>query len=40
MRNRLIHGYFDVNVKLVWNTVKNNLPALNKSLKEIIQRIK
>jgi uncharacterized protein with HEPN domain len=40
MRNRLIHGYFDVNVKLVWNTVKNNLPALNKSRKEIIQRIK
>lgn len=40
MRNRLIHGYFDVNVKLVWNTVKNNLPALNKSLKEIIQKVK
>lgn len=40
MRNRLIHGYFDVNVKLVWNTVKNNLPALIESLKEIIQREK
>jgi uncharacterized protein with HEPN domain len=26
MRNRLIHGYFDVSVKLVWNTTKNNLP--------------
>jgi uncharacterized protein with HEPN domain len=39
MRNRLIHGYFDVNVKLVWNTVKNNLPDLNKSLKEIIQKV-
>jgi len=37
MRNRLIHGYFDVNVKLVWNTVKNNLPTLIESLKEIIQ---
>ena len=40
MRNRLIHGYFDVNVKLIWNTVKNNLPILDNSLKEIIQRIK
>jgi uncharacterized protein with HEPN domain len=39
MRNRLIHGYFDVNVKLVWNTVKNNLPVLNKSLKEIIKKV-
>jgi uncharacterized protein with HEPN domain len=39
MRNRLIHGYFDVNVKLVWNTVKNNLPVLNKSLKEIINKV-
>jgi uncharacterized protein with HEPN domain len=37
MRNRLIHGYFDVDVKLVWNTVKNNLPALLESLKEIVQ---
>ncbi|MFA6979353.1 MAG: DUF86 domain-containing protein [Ignavibacteriaceae bacterium] len=36
MRNRLIHGYFDVNINLVWNTTKNNLPPLIKSLKEII----
>lgn len=36
MRNRLIHGYFDVNIKLVWNTIKNDLPSLLKSLKEII----
>ncbi|RPI66604.1 MAG: DUF86 domain-containing protein [Ignavibacteriales bacterium] len=28
MRNRLIHGYFEVNIELVWNTVKNNLPQL------------
>jgi uncharacterized protein with HEPN domain len=37
MRNRLIHGYFDVNVKLVWNTIKNNLPSLIISLKKIIE---
>ncbi|MDP3150230.1 MAG: DUF86 domain-containing protein [Ignavibacteria bacterium] len=36
MRNRLIHGYFDVNINLVWNTTKNNLPPLIKFLKEII----
>ena len=37
MRNRLIHGYFDVDVKLVWNTAKNNIPPLLNSLTEIIK---
>lgn len=36
MRNRLIHGYFDINVQLVWNTVKRNLPPLISSLKQAI----
>ena len=36
MRNKLIHGYFDVNSKLVWNTIKNDLPLLIISLKEIL----
>ena len=36
MRNRLIHGYFDVDITLVWNTIKNNLPSLIKSLKKTI----
>jgi uncharacterized protein with HEPN domain len=28
MRNRLIHGYFDVDLDLVWNTLEVDLPAL------------
>ena len=36
MRNRLIHGYFDVNIELVWNTIKNNLNPLISSLKNIL----
>jgi uncharacterized protein with HEPN domain len=28
MRNRLIHGYFDVNLDVIWKTVKEDLPAL------------
>ena len=28
MRDRLIHGYFDVNLEIVWATVKKDLPAL------------
>lgn len=26
MRNRLSHGYFDVNLDVVWQTVKTDLP--------------
>lgn len=28
MRNRLIHGYFDVDLDLVWATLTEDLPAL------------
>ena len=28
MRNRLIHGYFDVNLDVVWETVTKDLPPL------------
>ena len=28
MRNRIAHGYFDVNLDLVWDTVQTALPAL------------
>ena len=28
MRHRLIHGYFDVDVEIVWNTVQTDLPPL------------
>ncbi|MFH1176017.1 MAG: DUF86 domain-containing protein [Acidobacteriota bacterium] len=28
MRNRLVHGYFDVNVLIVWEVLENDLPAL------------
>jgi uncharacterized protein with HEPN domain len=28
MRNRLIHAYFDVDLDIVWKTVKEELPPL------------
>ena len=28
MRNRLVHGYFDIDLRLVWDTVRNDLPSL------------
>ncbi len=35
MRNKLIHGYFEVDLETVWNTVKNDLPRLRKDLQKI-----
>ena len=35
MRDRLIHGYFDVNLDIVWETVKDDLPSLIEKLENI-----
>lgn len=36
MRNRLVHVYFDVDVKVLWSTVTNDLPPLAKSIEMIL----
>jgi uncharacterized protein with HEPN domain len=36
IRDRLIHGYFDVNLDVVWETVTEDLPALITSLEKIL----
>ena len=28
MRNRLVHAYFDINLDIVWKTVREDLPEL------------
>lgn len=40
MRNILIHEYFGVDVKIVWNTAKKSLPQLEKQLKQILLKEK
>jgi uncharacterized protein with HEPN domain len=37
MRHRLIHGYFDVDVEIVWNTVQADLPPLVALLENALQ---
>ena len=32
MRNALAHGYFAVDLELVWNTVRNSLPELQRQI--------
>ena len=36
MRNFVVHEYFRVSDKIVWETLTNDLPSLVKPLKEII----
>jgi len=37
MRNFLIHEYFGVNTKVVWDTCKNDLPKLKEFILNILQ---
>jgi uncharacterized protein with HEPN domain len=36
MRNRLIHGYDEVDPDFLWNVVRNDLPSLIKQLNKIL----
>jgi uncharacterized protein with HEPN domain len=36
MRNRLIHGYYDIKLDLVWDTITQDLPPLIAELEKII----
>jgi uncharacterized protein with HEPN domain len=36
MRNRLIHGYFDVDAEIIWKTVVEELPALVSELRSAL----
>lgn len=35
MRNRIAHGYFDINLGVVWETIQSALPQLLEQLKEV-----
>jgi len=36
MRDRLVHGYFDVNLDVVWQTVRQDLPPLIEQLQKCV----
>jgi uncharacterized protein with HEPN domain len=38
MRNRLIHGYFDINLDIVWSTVDRELPPLIRQLEFVLAK--
>ena len=40
MRNLLVHEYFDIDLNLVWNTVKWDLSLLKKDIKGMLKELK
>lgn len=36
MRNRMAHGYFDINLDIVWGTVSTSLPDLEPKLRQVL----
>ncbi len=36
MRHRLVHGYFDINLDIVWTTLVEDLPDLLQSIEEVL----
>lgn len=36
MRNRVIHGYFDIDLNIVWDTITHNIPDLIHHLTKIV----
>jgi uncharacterized protein with HEPN domain len=37
VRNRLIHGYYDVDLDVVWATLTDDLPSLIAQLEAVLQ---
>ena len=38
MRNRIVHGYDSVNMRIVWDTVKGGIPELDEAIQEAIKQ--
>jgi uncharacterized protein with HEPN domain len=39
MRNAVAHGYFRVDLEIVWKTIKNDLPILEEQTKDVLQQL-
>jgi uncharacterized protein with HEPN domain len=38
MRNRMAHGYFDIDLNTVWDTVQSSLPELERQLRPVVSQ--
>jgi uncharacterized protein with HEPN domain len=39
MRNRLAHGYFDINLGLVWDTIQSDLPGMASAVRGVVEEL-
>lgn len=39
LRNRIVHDYDGVNLRLVWEIISEDIPVLHKTLQKIIKRL-
>ncbi len=39
MRNHLVHGYFDINLDVVWSTAQDDLPPLLRQVEAALARL-
>lgn len=39
MRNAVAHGYFKVDLRIVWNTIRRDLPTLEKTVSLLLRQI-
>ena len=39
MRDKLIHGYFGVDIESVWKTIENDIPILKEQIISIIDKL-
>jgi uncharacterized protein with HEPN domain len=40
MRDKLVHEYFGINIKVVWRTIKDDIPPLKPLITTIIESLK
>ncbi|MER3399388.1 MAG: hypothetical protein C4316_12850, partial [Chloroflexota bacterium] len=39
MRNVLVHGYFEIDTDIVWETATRDVPALKRKVEQLLRRL-
>ncbi|WP_286171349.1 HepT-like ribonuclease domain-containing protein [Lentibacillus populi] len=39
MRDMMIHGYFSINYRIVWDVVQNKIPTLRQQVEQLLKEI-
>jgi uncharacterized protein with HEPN domain len=39
MRNRVSHGYFSVDLEVVWNMVQRDIPELGQQIRQLLKNL-